>query len=172
MPSDELSPDHEGYSSIEAADRDVPFTLGRPTALPSGYRRIQLHVHEASEVGHFGKNAWMVFESESGDPGEHLSITARSADDPSVSLHPSGGEGEVLINGCPGTYARSRYLEVSPAPPEDEFVEPGSLPSGASVASPERQSGMLRFIDDVGTFYYLIGPFERDELIQIAESIE
>ncbi|WP_227355893.1 DUF4367 domain-containing protein [Haladaptatus salinisoli] len=172
MPSDDQSPDHEGYTSIEAADRDVPFTLGRPTALPRGYRRIQLHVQEASELGHFGMSAWMVFESESGDPSEHLAVTARAADDPSVPGHPYGVDEEVMVNGCPGTYAMTDHLEVSPAPPEDEFVEVDSLPPGASVAPPERQKGVLEFIDESGTYYYLIGPFDRDELVRIAESID
>lgn len=146
------------HESIEEANQAVPFTLREPSHLPSGYRVTQIVVEEPNTVDTWW-HAWFVCASEQDDPSEHLRISARPADDPRVPGHPYGVDEEVTVNGRPGTYAKT----------DDEII--GSLP--ADVSDPaELQNGILEFIDGVGTFYYLNGPFEKDELIRIAESIQ
>ena len=85
-------------------------------------------------------------------------MTAKSADDPDAPGHPYGVDCEITVNGRPGTYART----------DDEIVE--SPPPGISDLA-ELQNGILESIDITGTYYYMNGPFDRGELVRIAESI-
>jgi hypothetical protein len=145
------------YESIEDANRAVPFVFRGPANLPEGYSLTQIAVSEPSPFdGYHGR---LVYQSERGDHSEDLLVSARPADDPNVPGHPYGVDCDVTVNGRPGTYART----------DDEIV--GSLPAGVSDPA-ELQNGILEFIDGVGTSYYLNGPFEKDELIRIAESIQ
>lgn len=146
------------YDSIAEANRTVPFTLREPNHLPAGYRVIQIVVEEPTKVDNWW-HAWFVCANERDDPSEQLLVSARPADDPRVPGHPCGVDEEVTVNSQPGTYART----------DAEIIDP--LPAGASDPT-ERQKGVLEFTDSAGTFYYLNGPFEKDELIHIAESIQ
>lgn len=156
-----LSPDdleQEGgeYESIEEANRAVPFVFRGPTDLPEGYRLTQIAVSDPSPFT--GYDGWLVYMSDSGDHSDDLVVSACPADDPRVPGHPSGVDEEVTVNDRPGTYARTDHEIVGP------------LPAGVSDPA-ELQNGILEFIDSAGTYYYLNGPFEKDELIRIAESI-
>lgn len=163
----ESSPDSGGYDSIEEANRAVPFALKGPSDLPPGYRLTQIAVEEPNE-NYDGWHAWMVYVSESGDPSEHLLVSARPTDDPNVPGHPYGVDQEVTVNGRPGTYARARHRVLDPPLSEDDTIDRQRLENAPIV---EGQNSVLGFIDNTGTFYYLNGPCDRGELIRIAESI-
>jgi hypothetical protein len=143
----------ENRISIEEAKQTVTFALDEPAEVPIGYELNQVSVRESGDV------CSLVYTNETGDPETDLGITARSAKDPRMPGHPCGVDEEIMVNDRPGTYARTDY----------EII--GSLPAGISDPA-ELQDGIVEFINSSETYYYIIGRLEKDELIQIAESIE
>lgn len=155
--ADDLGQASGEYESIAEANRAVPFVFQGPDDLPDGYRLTQITVSGPSPTD--GYNGRLVYMSDSGDHSEDLLVSARPADEPNVPGHPCGVDQEITVNDQPGTYAKTDY----------EII--GALPEGVSDPA-ELQDGILEFISVSETYYYLNGPFEKDELIQIAESIE
>jgi hypothetical protein len=138
--------------SLEEAKQTATFQFNEPSRTPAGYELTQVSVGESGDV------CRLTYTNESGDPETDVGVTARSAKDPRVPGHPCGVDEEIMVNDRPGTYAKTDY----------EII--GSLPAGTSDPA-ELQDGIIEFISSSETYYFIIGRLEKDELIQIAESI-